>query len=166
MDSIETWGESTRFYFPQGIRWWPVINLVTLVDGYSHFISLEIVVGYWKLRSFQKTLVNLNGLLKKPDITYQSRNSYNGISWAKLWNYSKDLGPFWKYFIWVGTTIFSKIHQDRFSYDRSNTFLINWQGRHKLEPGRHFQQNYQLSPGHRGASHRGTWIERCNSGHF
>ena len=53
---------------------------VTLVDGYSHFISLEIVVRYWKLRSFPETLVNLNGLLKKPDITYQSRKSYNGIS--------------------------------------------------------------------------------------
>ena len=117
-------------------------------------------------KKFSKNPGQFKWVTKKPDITYQSRNSYNGISWAKLWNYSKDLGPFWKYFIWVGTTIFSKIHQDRFSYDRSSTFLINWQGRHKLEPGRHFQQNYQLSPGHRGASHRGTWIERCNSGHF
>ena len=43
-------------------------------DGYSHLISLESVVGYWKLRSFQKTKVNLNGLLEKPDMMYPSRN--------------------------------------------------------------------------------------------
>ena len=30
----------------------PCQNLVTLIHGYSQLISLEIVVGYWKLRSF------------------------------------------------------------------------------------------------------------------
>ena len=55
-----------------------MINLVTLIHGYSQVISLEIVVGYWKLRSFQETQVNLNGLLQKPDITLQ--NSWNLMS--------------------------------------------------------------------------------------
>ena len=59
----------------QGIRWWPVINLVTLIHGYSHFIFLEIVVGYWKLRNFRETQANLIGLLAKPGIMYPSRNS-------------------------------------------------------------------------------------------
>ena len=59
----------------QGIRRWPVINLVTLVDRYSRLISVEIAVGNWKLRSFQETQVSLNGLHEKPDITYPSRNS-------------------------------------------------------------------------------------------
>ena len=30
-----------------------------------------------------------------------------------------------------------------FSYDRGSTFFIYWQGKHNLELGRHFQQNYQ-----------------------
>ena len=55
-----------------------MINLVTLIHGYSQVISLEIIVGYWKLRSFQETQVNLNGLLEKPDITLQ--NSWNLMS--------------------------------------------------------------------------------------
>ena len=42
---IETWSEQTRFYL-EGIRRWPVINLVNLIHEYSYLISLEIVVGY------------------------------------------------------------------------------------------------------------------------
>ena len=53
----------------EGIRRWPVINLVTFIHGYSYLVSLEIVVGYKKLRSFQGTQVNLSLLLEKPDIT-------------------------------------------------------------------------------------------------
>ena len=89
---------NTRDFIFEDIRLWHVINVVTLihgylhlislgivvdvtlVQGYSHFISLEIVIGYWKLRSFQQTQVNLNGLLEKPDITYPKRNSVNAIS--------------------------------------------------------------------------------------
>ena len=37
--------------------------------------SFNIVVDYWKLRSFQETQINLNGLLEKPDIMYSLRNS-------------------------------------------------------------------------------------------
>ena len=48
-------------------------NLSTLIDGYSNLISLEIVVGYWKLKSFQDNQVNSNGLPEKPDITYPSQ---------------------------------------------------------------------------------------------
>ena len=35
----------------KGIRGWPVINLVTLIHGYSYLISLEIVVGDRKVKS-------------------------------------------------------------------------------------------------------------------
>ena len=48
---------------------------MTLIHRYSYLISLEIAAGYRKLRSFQETQVNLNGLLDKPDITYPQRNS-------------------------------------------------------------------------------------------
>ena len=40
--SIETWGEHTRFTF-SGILRWPVINLITLIHGYSHFIFLKLL---------------------------------------------------------------------------------------------------------------------------
>ena len=43
----------------QGIRRWHVIKLVTLIHGHSYLIVLEIVVGYWKLRSFRETQVSL-----------------------------------------------------------------------------------------------------------
>ena len=66
---------NTRVFIFEGTRWWPIINLVTLIQGYFHMISFETVVGYWELRRFQETQVNLNGLLEKPDITYPSRNS-------------------------------------------------------------------------------------------
>ena len=100
----------TRDFILQGIQWWPIINLVTLIHVYLHLISLEIVVDYLELRSFQETQVNLNGLQKKLDITYPWRNSYNGISWTKLLNYSEDLGLCWICSVSVGTTTFSKNH--------------------------------------------------------
>ena len=66
-------------------------NLVTLIHGYPHLTSFEIVIGYWKLRTFQGTQVNLSGLLEKPGMIYKSRNSQYGISRAKLRN--EDLRP-------------------------------------------------------------------------
>ena len=68
------------------IQSWPVINLFNLIHEYLFLISLEIVVGYRKLRRFQGTQTNLSVLLEKTDITYPSRNSYCGISRAKLHN--------------------------------------------------------------------------------
>ena len=59
----------------EDIRRWPVVNLVTLIHEKSYLISLEKVVGYKKLSSFQETQVNLSVLLENPDITYPSRNS-------------------------------------------------------------------------------------------
>ena len=94
----------------QDIWRWPVMKQVILILSHSYLILLGIVVDYWKLRSFQETQVNLNGLLEKPDIMYQSQNSFYVISRAKLRNYSKDIGPCWKYSISVGTTIFPKTH--------------------------------------------------------
>ena len=35
-----------RGFIFEGIQWRPVINLVTLIYGYSYLISLEFVVGY------------------------------------------------------------------------------------------------------------------------
>ena len=65
--SVETLGE--RGFIFEGIQRWPVINLVTLIHGYSYLISLKL------LRSFQRTQVSLSMLLEKPDITYPSRNT-------------------------------------------------------------------------------------------
>ena len=47
-------------------------------------------------------IVNLNGLLEKPDSTYPSRNSQSGISGAKLRNYSEDPGPILKILYFSG----------------------------------------------------------------
>ena len=67
--SIETRGEQSRFCF---WRYSAVAyhKLSHLIRRYSYPVSLEIVVGYKKLRSFQETQVNLSVLLEKPDITY------------------------------------------------------------------------------------------------
>ena len=48
---VNKWG----FVF-EGIRRWPVINLVTLIYRYLYMVSLEVVVGYRKLISFKGTL--------------------------------------------------------------------------------------------------------------
>ena len=56
----------------EDIQRWPVI---TLIHGYSYLNSLEIAVGYRKLRRFQETQVNLSVLLEKLDIAYPFRNS-------------------------------------------------------------------------------------------
>ena len=41
------------------------MNFVTLIHGYSHLMSLEIIARHWKLRRFQENQINLNGFLKK-----------------------------------------------------------------------------------------------------
>ena len=41
-----------RGFIFESIRWWPVINLATLIHGYLYLISFEIVGGYRKLKSF------------------------------------------------------------------------------------------------------------------
>ena len=51
---------------------WPKVNLVTLIHGYSYLISLEIVAGYSLVRSFQGTQFNL---LEKGDIMFPLRVS-------------------------------------------------------------------------------------------
>ena len=56
---------NTQDFIFQAIQRWLVINLDPLIYGYSYLISLETVVSYWMLRSFQGTQVNLNGLLEK-----------------------------------------------------------------------------------------------------
>ena len=58
----------------EGIRQWPVINLVNLIHEYSYSVSLGIVIGYRMQRGFQGTEVNLGLLLEKPDIMYPSWN--------------------------------------------------------------------------------------------
>ena len=53
---------------------------------------LEIVVGYWNLRSFQETQVNLNGLQQKPDITSIAERLKRNLM-SQVADYSKDLAP-------------------------------------------------------------------------
>ena len=64
-----------RQVFGVAIRRWNLINLVTLILGYSYLISLETVVGYRKQKCFKETQVNLGVLLEKPDVTFPSQNS-------------------------------------------------------------------------------------------
>ena len=68
---------NTRDFIFQGIRRWVVINLVTLIHGYLHLISLVIVVGYQEKRSFQETQVMETHVSKKPRF---SRNPGYGNS--------------------------------------------------------------------------------------
>ena len=42
----------------QDIRQRPVINLVNLIHEYSHLISLDIVAGYWELKTFEPSQFN------------------------------------------------------------------------------------------------------------
>ena len=103
---------------------------------------LEIVVGYWKLRSFQETQANLNGLLEKPDITSIAELLKRSLM-SQVADYSKDLAPCWKTLFQWGPPIFPKSPGINFLYDRGRELSIYWPGRHNLGPGRHFQQNYQ-----------------------
>ena len=56
------------------IQWWPIINVVALIYGYSYLISLEIVVGYWKLRT-KRNPGQFKCVLEKTDSTYPLRDS-------------------------------------------------------------------------------------------
>ena len=78
--------KKTRGFIFQCIWWWPVINLFTLIHGYSHLISREFVVSFTELRSFPGIQVNLYGLLEKLDVMYPSRNLQYGISRVKFWD--------------------------------------------------------------------------------
>ena len=53
---------------------WPIINLDTLIHEHLYLISLETVVGFRKIRD-SRNPVQYKCVLKKPDITYSSRNS-------------------------------------------------------------------------------------------
>ena len=54
-----------RGFIFEGMPRWSLINLVTLIHGYSYLISLEIVAVYRKLGSFQGTQLRLSMLLEK-----------------------------------------------------------------------------------------------------
>ena len=56
-----------------------IINLVSLIHGYSQLISLEVVVVYWKL-SFQETQANSNRLLEQSDVKLPIAELLNRIS--------------------------------------------------------------------------------------
>ena len=57
--------------------WWPVINLVSLIHGYSYLILIEIVVAYRKLRSLQGTQVNFSKFI--------NRGSHRDVSHQGIW---------------------------------------------------------------------------------
>ena len=63
-----------RGYIFEGMRRWPDMNFVILIQDCSYLISLEIAVGYSKVRSFQGAQFNLSVLIEKLYITYQSPN--------------------------------------------------------------------------------------------
>ena len=94
----------------QGIRRWPVTSLLPLMQRYSHLILLKTVVGYWELRRFQETQININGLLEKSHIHHISivellkRNLMNQV--AEL--FCRFISS-----ISVGSQIFPKITGDK-----------------------------------------------------
>ena len=71
-------------------------NLATLIHKYSHLILLEIVAGYWKLRTFQRTRVSLSGSLDKTDITYQLWKQPLWLCVPTSCGNYEDLRPWWK----------------------------------------------------------------------
>ena len=105
-----------RGFIFEGIRWRPVINFVTLIYKYSYLISLEIVLGYRKVR-ISSNPGQFKYVPEKPDITYPS---------------CEDLGPCWKYSISVRPTNFSKYHRgyNLFMSGVENLF-INDRGSHR-----------------------------------
>ena len=56
------------------VLFWRYLAVACHKLRYSYLISVEIVVGYRKLRGSQGTQTNLIVLLEKPDITYPSRS--------------------------------------------------------------------------------------------
>ena len=141
---------NNRGFIFEAIQRWPVTNLVTLIQGYSYLVSLEIVVGFRKLRSFQEAQVNLSVILDKPDITYDrtlNRESLEpscGIS-RKNQDHAEKL-----YF--SGDHQFFQISQGIKSIHDWGRKLIHFLvGEDNLGPGRQFQQIYGpgcTSPGH------------------
>ena len=53
-----------------------MINLVTIINGYSYLISLEVDVAYRKLKSFQGTQVKLRVLKKNMWELKKNNNNY------------------------------------------------------------------------------------------
>ena len=105
-------------------------------------VSLEIVVGYKKVRSFQGTKVNLSVLLEKPDITYRGalnreflelscRISPRPMIMLKILYFSED-HHFFQISLWIKSL-----------YDRVENLFIYFPVRQNLGPGRQFQQTYQ-----------------------
>ena len=66
----------------EGIQRWLVINLVTLIHGYSYLVSLEIITGYKKLTGFPGTHFNLSMSQEKPDITYCGIFNTKSLGWV------------------------------------------------------------------------------------
>ena len=131
-----------RGFIFEGIGWRPVINFVTLIYKYSYLISLEIVVGYRKVR-ISSNPGQFKYVPEKPDITYPS---------------CEDLGPCWKYSISVRPTNFSKYHREY------NLFMSGVENLFINDRGGNFSKFIDRGS-HRGASHRGTWTV-CNHNNF
>ena len=120
---------NTRDFIFQGIRWWSVINLLTLIHRNSHSTSFGIVVGYQKIRSFQETQANLNGLFEKRNLMGQVSELFRRPrTMLKILSFSGD------------HKFFQKSRQIIPSMIRVANFLIYWPGRHNLELGIHFHQ--------------------------
>ena len=85
----------------EGIRWWPVIHLITCILRVYILNFTWNCLGYRTLRSFQWTQVNLRVLLKRPDITFPSKIFIQNLKSqvAKLenlflcWHGKDNLGP-------------------------------------------------------------------------
>ena len=116
---------------------------------YSYLVSLEIVVGYKKVRSFQETQVNLSVLLEKPDITY--RRTLDTESLGASCRISPRPRAILKiHYFSGGQQVFQISPGIKSLNDRVKNLFIYWPGRHNLGPGGQFQQIYWTvkPPGH------------------
>ena len=69
------------------------------MQRYSHLISLETVVGYWELRRFQETQININGLLEKSHIHHISIVEL--LKWNLMSQVAELFADLFPLFLWV-----------------------------------------------------------------
>ena len=116
-------------------------------------VSLEIVVVYKKVRSFQGTKVNLSVLLEKPDIKYHG--TLDKESLGPSCRISPRPRTILQILYFCGDHQFFQISPGIKSlYDLVNLFIY-WPGRYNLGSGRQFQQIYRAwkPPGYISLAH-------------
>ena len=133
---MNKWG----FVF-EGIRRWPVINLVTLIYRYSYLVSLEVVVGYRKLISFKGTLDQFKCITIETRYHVRIAELLIRSLQSQVAQFVRKTRTMLKIFHFSGDHQFFQIpRRIKSLYDRGEKLFIYWSGRHNLGLGRKFQQ--------------------------